>query len=622
MVTLRSKVATIINMINLDKLYSGFIITFVLICLTASRLPEIFNITGFPQISTLRYAGGLLAAFMLLRSSPRTLFYYVLTGFLLYFHAITNHFAPSLSLSMDVPILDYILAPGVSAKWSLGVAKSYLEHTLLNALILTPILFLNRKKSQRLLKQIACVVLFSILMNVTFIAVQKFWDKSFFTAGSGTALSASRLPGLLEDSGASSIFLLLALSITLQTSISLTKLFPKALFGILSLGIFYLGLVSQGRIFIAGSIILSTLLILFNLRQLFAKQSFKSVLIGAILLGTVGTLSFTYQASRDTRRVSHTFNKIEKLGFNLNALKSIDNTRFIHSLAMLDAYKERPIRGHGLGAFHAINKHYEKKMKVSSAVDWPTSFYFQMLSELGLAGALILICIFASYTYLLFLYIKSKKPTLTHSLAISGLTASLISLTVGIHYVFDSISILFAIFAISSFYLLEEMSPKFLIFLRGAATGLIILLLTLSVANVNDANSEIPIFKWDKTGHAQVPNNLKETIDNKKGRWVRSGEIVLLKSTTAAIFIKHPEAFYPLKISIDLGVKGSNFQMSEIIKATGPSWHEVKIDQKYESTCLKPTMERYCFMKFDVAEWQWEDHKLGVFMTESSPQKG
>ena len=170
------------------------------------------------------------------------------------------------SMNWDTPIQDYYLMDEVSSNYSFDQGMRYLHNFTIflfpawalwllsrKKLFLFPVLglwILSGKNSKQTHTILLAAIAITLLLNSCVAIFQWQMDINFLAQGSGTAVWAERVTGLLEDSGASTVFFAALLSGVVFLIFDVTSLWPQKILWlfIISLGLLG-GVASKGRIF-------------------------------------------------------------------------------------------------------------------------------------------------------------------------------------------------------------------------------------------------------------------------------------------------------------------------------------------------------------------------------------
>ena len=131
------------------------------------------------------------------------------------------------------------------------------------------------------------------------------------------------------------------------------------------------------------------------------------------------SLGFLTNNNLSKRMTNDLVNKIELLKFNKNEnfLKK-DSHYFAHYSVAYQIFERNPLFGIGLKNFrnfcddNSLNEKVHEKWQKRKCATHPHNFYFEMLSEIGLIGFLLIISFFLFSFYTFFALYKKNKDTL------------------------------------------------------------------------------------------------------------------------------------------------------------------------------------------------------------------
>lgn len=436
----------------LERVYAVLLILLILFLGLAGRGGDIFQINHYSRIEILLFYPTLaLSAFLLFKEHRKLLLAIALLWGLLLLDSFVNFFGV---FPWSPQAHDHLLSEHVSARWSMFTAMKELRHLLGFTTIFLPFFLLYRERYKTWVfgTFTACIVL-----NLGVAGIQKFINLDFLSAGSGSALSARRVPGLLEDSGAFACFLtMIVCGLLSSLSFIKMKVSQRLLAMFFTLSLFVLGFLGSGRIFILSTLLCVSLLAVLNVLKMIRYRSFKLGFV-TFLTCLLAWFAFDYLSSHHG-----TYATMSMKSWNLKTLlsieaweKNIDFQRTKHILAMWETTKDHFPFGKGLGSFHSFCEAISKKFAWSNVfLDWPSSFYMQMLSELGFAGLCLLFCIACLFINGLLI----RKKDAFHYFMLGAFFALLESWLVGIHYIFPSIALCVG-FIFAYFY--TKLSPSF-----------------------------------------------------------------------------------------------------------------------------------------------------------------
>jgi hypothetical protein len=252
----------------------------VFFALCGSRFAQLSGWMWFAPVQLWMFRATLLASLIYLTMTKPRLGFSVL-GFwiVLLAHSFANFYWPS--LRWGVPVVDYLLHDQVSANYSFDQAKLYIGNFLgWFAAGLAYIRIQRRINHGADFKwyrsPVFVAILSGTLLNVTVLGIQGLYDINFLALASGTAVSAGRAPGLLEDGGASAVVMsslvagLFSLMITGRVSLGTRIGFA---FVVAAAG--YFSSFTAGRVFFLGIALTAGVLFLAGMALVRSSRSLK-----------------------------------------------------------------------------------------------------------------------------------------------------------------------------------------------------------------------------------------------------------------------------------------------------------------------------------------------------------
>ena len=595
---------------SVANVYSVFLILQIISVLIAGRLAIFLGMPHLQDVQKLIFYSTLSLACCLLSTKRhrKLLLGIVLLWFLILLHSFANFFQPS--LTWLIPLQDYLLADHVSAAWSWGVARTESKHLLGYFTIFLPIfLGVSDKAKRQVLWTFGLCLASNLLVGV----VQNMISMQFLTLGSGTAVGAHRIPGLLEDSGAMSVLLaMLTSGLLWVTFFADLKQQHRTSLLALSFSIFLLGLLGCGRLYAVSTLGCFALLSIIKLfHVLFRKFSWVGLGSFGVLVSAWGAFSFisSHYANASLKSIQ---------GYHLGDLfsirgweKRIDYQRTKHILAMWENTKARWPIGSGLGSFHSFCENIAKRLHWSGVMlDWPSSFYLQCISELGLAGLLLLNMIGLLFFSTLFAT-HQKRPL--PFFVLGAFVALLDAWLIGIHYIFPSIALCIgAILAYAwstahgSF---RQMLKLNFLALCCMLAGAITLLYIQAPATASE-------FHWQSRGKPQQPLKMEETAENKVGQWYRNGSELLIDREPIFLRLQHPPQYSNItfKFHVFHKQRGKLAELSPL--ALRNQWTEWHWPDNIFKQCQVPSPADFCYARLEVQpEWRNKKHKVGVLIS-------
>ena len=540
------------------------------------------------------------------------------------------------SMNWDTPIQDYYLMDEVSSNYSFDQGMRYLHNFTIFLFPAWALWLFSKKNENRIHIYLLTVLAIALLVNSGVAIYQWQMDIHFLAQGSGSAVHAARATGLLEDSGASTVFFAAMLSGVAYLLFVGTCRWPLKIlwFFILAFG-FLGGVASKGRIFFI-SLGLSLLLLL--VLQIFKAIRTRSpvVILASILVFSSMVLIWEFAENRypyAVQTIKH-FQSIPEIlnhetPFNELMLR-VDPARGVLMKVMIKAFSEHPVFGTGYGSFYMNffeHRQWAEKGTWRTGADPPASLYLMLLSEFGIAGGLLILLkllVLAKGSWKLAHSSSTKTEktnhTLLQSFAIGALTSLAFSFLIGLHLLFQSIS---AIFALSLFFAVDgdgkdgKKKKPFHVLIYSIAGFSI--LLTFSVVLQWWTAPPSPEFRWRERGKPQIPLNLNLPIQTpEKGTWLVSGAEVAITHPIPKIFVEPPQEYYPH--TVKLVVRNSQRQIlheQEIVieKYELPNPGKI-IEVEFDVTlCLPATLSNYCSIQVKtIPTWRMYGHKVGYYL--------
>jgi hypothetical protein len=445
-------------------------------------------------------------------------------------------------------------------------------------------------------------------INLLVAGIQQFLNKDFLSDGSGTAIIAQRVPGLIEDSGAfTTLFAFITLGILwIAFSKKVSKTLTVSL-TFISLLFFAFGILACGRTYILSVII--GMSVLAGIR-LIKNRSIAVFAITTLILAA--TWSIFYYLSQNVQR--YTLQNLSRWKFEdffsiQGWEQSIDYQRIKSLLAMWENIKSEFPFGSGLGSFHSYCGNLVKKFQWPNVfVDWPASFYLQMVSELGLAGIFVLLSLALLYVNAL----RKQRSDYFHLFILGSFFAILLAWMIGIHYIFPSIALCLGfMFA----YLLSETEGTWKKSLHTfVSLACLSLILSIAVAYVK-APSTATEFHWEQRGSPQEPNVLREVYSEREGNRYTPGSEILIDQKSLFLVSKNPlkEKNLTLTFKIFDNVKGQ--LTSYTVPTQEDTWKEWTWPEAIYEECKGPTLEHFCYAKLELKSETHKKTKFGILIS-------
>ncbi len=539
------------------------------------------------------------------------------------------------SLRIGVPIQDYLLHDQVSAHYSFDSAKIYLTNLTfavfpaMASASAFPLIPLKRRRLSAYLVALGFIVNFVVIFYQTHI------NLSWLAAGSGTALSAQRAPGLLEDSGASTVFCS-ALVVGLFFVAVFGRWLPRVRF--VWFVTFVIALVmgsgTGGRIYfvaVAGGVGIGVLLEIF--RFLFTDRRLRTLLTGFVISAVVVFLLYWLSPhDRLATLVAAVPHSTDGFFPWLNQrLLSIDPVRALHMKTMLKAFIDHPWIGTGLGTFYSnYQGNLAWALQTGGVVfaDPPASFYLMLLSELGIVGILLISSFFvimmgSCHRILVISDIQSRPAILRHEwrcFATGCLIGISVSFFIGTHLLFLSIS---SILGVIIFGLCIKDDGALLPSRHiSSAIWICVALLFITNSYLIYAAPRAPAFRWADRGKPQVPVSLIVPIDphGRRGVWLSSGGELVYELRPIEVFLEMPPESYPLKLELEL-ISGDGQVLETIVHEIGSydkakPWQIHTFDFNQKNSCPQiPTAANFCSYRLRTHPvWRWQGQSVGAFV--------
>lgn len=569
----------------LDRLYVLSLCLLILATFLGSRSGLI--IMGKPGLEKIQglffYSTLFFSILVLLREQKKFIFAIVLLWGLLLLDAFAHYFQPS--LTGKVPLQDFLLSDRVSAMWSFELAKTYCKHLLGYFLIFYPLWSVCTSLHR---KWVAFVFLGSAAINVFVALIQATYSLNFLSVGANIGPLSDRVPGLLIDSGAFAVFLSM-LTGALLWSLMVSKA-EKKMFLVQTLilfVLFYIGITSSGRVYFATSAVNIVILALYRIGKLRTLKSSAHWVYG-ILCFAVLLLFASYLF---TQNDSIALNKIKNLSLKdfvtIEGLERVDYQRTKHILAMWDSFQNSFPFGKGLGSFHSLCNNIASKYQWENiTLDWPSNFYLQMLSELGIGGLVLLLILFL----LFFNNIFSSRRNFFQTIALGAFFSLILSWFIGIHYIFKSSALMLGA-------LLAFLWSKSKVSIQSRILKLYSLVCVFLLCSIlylfMSAPPNATTFLWKETGHPQNPNRGLVDIQGKLGQTYKRGGELLLDTPHFLLGIEDGDAF-----DVDFEIFHSkNGKIAELSLSPIPNqWIEWTLEEALYEQCKEVSLENHCYV--------------------------
>lgn len=630
------KYRSIGNLSRLGLVYL-FAVNF-LIAFTCMRLPVILE-GGYwllPIFKYLLWMQFVLASVILPFYSRRAFFLLFVAMGTILLHSIAHLYWPS--LKFGIPLQDFYLTKEVTSNYSFDQAKMYVFHASVCLISGIAIGFFYRSIPKHNLQIFWAIILTAIAANAIVANQQWLYNFQFLTQGSGTALTERRAPGLLEDSGASSVvFAAIVAGLFYHLIFSPLKFRPTFSVGIATVAYLFAGFGTGGRIFYistAGAIGVGSSLLLLNVILKRRKNFLRRLLIISATLVCILLLTFKLSSHRTWDFATTPQLNLLLSDFSLDNINrwllSIDKVRSVHFRVMAKSFLEHPIFGTGLGSFHAnFFEHIQWALSYGGYqfVDPPASMYLMLLSELGLAGVLLILggaWFFGASLRTLFKPQRTQRTTFVNHFSLGMLVSIAFSFLIGIHLIFTSFVVLLGLLFIGLTDTFVARKPHWLGKRFTSVLSVIVLLLLTDVAYRWYTVPRAPSFRWKELGHPQHVRNMIVPIDvhGQDGSWLYSGSELIYDGNDLKFFIEMPPQYYPITVTVEVFDQFQQLAFiftrkietytlptpGDIFTAVFPSAVSVP--------CHKPIRpDFYCSFKIKTSPvWTYRTYKIGGFI--------
>ena len=553
-------------------------------------------------------------------------------------HSFCNLYWPS--LKPGVPVQDYLLADQVSSNYSFDQAKIYWRHMAIVLLASTAAASAYAAVGTKKQRWFQWFIGSILVIAVAVVAIQSYCNMRFLSEGSGSAMGNRRAPGLLEDSGASTVYYAAMVSGMLYLGLfgplrNKTKLLwvSAAFFS----AFFAIG--TGGRILFV-SITLSGLagLCLVTVGHLLRLHSKRSLWVPlATLSACVLLISAGIRSSKPLRHTWSTLSPPNSYSWPgltnwlTDLCLRVDPIRTVHMRVMLRTISKHPWFGTGLGSFYS--NFFENLSWAASTggvkyADPPSSLYLMLTSELGLAGGIIIVtgAFLLTNAMLSMLRIPSdicqpaKSNALWHCAGLGILISLSISFMIGAHLMFLSVSSLLSmgIFAVAIHESRKTIKQRSILRCILICSTLLLtqcLILAISAPRV-------PEFRWRERGTPQTPLGLLLPISTHglTGTWIASGGEVLYKGLPVTIYVEMPPEYYPLSVtSTFVGPTGVKLETKEFTLDhydLNQPWKSINLYLAEPNACSNNVgPNNFCSIRVETSPvWRWLGQKVGFYI--------
>jgi len=541
-----------------------------------------------------------------------------LTYLLLLTNAFWSLYWPS--LRPGIPVQDFLLASEVSANYSWDQAALYLKTTgvMLTVGLAARVSWTAASNWAR--QALGVLAAAGIGLNVLVMAGQGLWDVAWLSAGSGTAVAHFRAAGLLEDSGASTVYAAAVLSGCLFAVLLAPMPRRQRLIwaGVLLLGMLAAS-ATGGRIYFLS--LAAAAGVGFGVLALGAVRFVQPRWLPSAALVFVAIECAIVLFSLQPVWLEGALGK--PLAALNDALLEWDPTRTLHLKMMGLAFLDHPWSGSGFGMFYAnIFEYRDRALATGGAFlsDPPSSFYLVPPSELGLAGVLMIVAGLAWLGVRVVRLTKvtdANRPDLWTAFAVGASVSVAVSFLVGIHVIFWSVPALAIPIAIGGATETGRGRRWF-----AAVWGAALLVVAISCVKLWATAPRAPEFRWKERGTPQIPVSLVVPIwpAGLEGIWASSGAEFLFEGKPLWFHIERPAEFYPMTFTIQVFDRGgrpvaSNEQVFEAPTGTDPGrLIQVPFDDDVNSLCATNiTPEDYCTFRITTTpEWTLDKQPVAV----------
>ncbi len=306
-----------------------------------------------------------------------------------------------------------------------------------------------------------------------------------------------------------------------------------------------------------------------------------------------------------------------------DALVAQDVVRSVHFKVMARAFWEHPWFGTGFGSYYANFWHYLGWALISGGAmyaDVPGSMYLMLLSELGVAGALVIL---AGLIWLVVRLVRLTKPAagegpdLWTAFAVGASVSVAVSFLVGIHVIFWSVPALVIPIAIGG--ASEPASGRRWF---AAVWGAALLIIAISCVKLWATAPRAPEFRWKERGTPQIPVSLVVPIwpAGLEGIWASSGAEFLFEGKPLWFHIERPAEFYPMTFTIQVFDRGgrqvaTHEQVFEAPTGADPGrLIQVPFNDDVNNLCATNiTPDDYCSFRITTTpEWTLDKQPVAV----------
>jgi len=542
-------------------------------------------------------------------------------------HAFACIYQPSLRL--DIPVLDYMLSPHASANWTFDLAQHYLWHILGNLCLGSAMIFYGGENRPFYERCVYRVLFVGFAVNLLVASVQYFYSFSFMAQGSGSAVSANRFSGLLEDSAAASLFLVFAYSGLLFYRQDKNWGMASVFKWVIVVFLLFLGAFGSGRLFLICAVLTTVSWATLQLFSAMLGREWRKLLL-VLLVVSVVLSSFFYMTGEQfqqdkelafARKFRIVVSETDLSVHGLTRLyRFLIKGRSLHMTVMSEATTHYFPTGSGLGTFVANQDNYKAhNHTVKILSDWPSSFYLLMTSEWGVSGFLLIFLILLLLVGSAVRFVVSRDPASSVSdrltwLSLGALLSLMFSWAVGIHFVFKSIGLLIALILMSLYFSLSQhrLWARAVHFL--AISVLVSFVFSIGLLYYK-APSQVSSFKWIEKKSPQVPHTFRETLGEVDGAWLDPNSEYVAMTGVIDFYVKHPPEYYPVKFRIQLLGVDDQILEEQDIAVDFEGWQSMEFPGFDGHGCRNPVPSMYCVYRVSADKlWQWQDRDMLVFV--------
>ena len=288
-------------------------------------------------------------------------------------------------------ILETMFVPGVSSKEAFALSMESICN------LLFPLLFfyaeqISNSDKEKIIKDFRAGVLIGLFIQFIILFLQIYWNENLFAENTNLSLEAHRVMGLFRDSGSSTWIIPILCFFCYEDILENKKLIYSSLLGLILIQLLIAPYQGRGfwLIFFFGLLALGFMLLKKNAIKLTLKNYLSVFFVIFVVLIILYQIPKAPNSSLD-RLLSIPFKIISILQNSASSMSEIDPHRYYFNLAAWNLFLQEPLFGNGIGS-HILNLK-DTKLKIytpENKIDNP-SFYFGVISEIGIMGVIILI---------------------------------------------------------------------------------------------------------------------------------------------------------------------------------------------------------------------------------------